>query len=344
MKHSKLALNFLLAALAVAACKSNGQSSNVGGSFEPPAGGGSKDPRPKVVVTAPLRDTSSVDPHLRVNVSIACVESLPCMLEREKTLANIGSHIRIVGRGNESIAVDLDVPNSPVTSSQKTPIAEVPRGEYSASFLSRMPLRDDDRYDLEITSDATVLIGFVDSTVAEQDAGLAALTGRASRERISLFTGSAPGVRRIEVGDVPSKGVGSVRLYFSEPLQLGSLAGPGALGIRGKGQRPLAGCVWSARSRQCADAQSTEFADAVDFVLKDALSTVDEAMDGAVVVGANVRGGGGRAVAEGARLRGAVLSRQPSGADALELPTPKAKWASCSSEGDVKCIRSLAAF
>lgn len=285
------------------------------------AAGGETAFRVRAALLSPLRGDSSVDGRLLVYVSCRTSE---CAVDRSGTAALLATKMRFTN-GTDVVGVVSDGPavagNVPTT--------------YEVAFRPTAALRADTVYTLEIVSDSMVVAGFMDSTQKEGEASLAA-GATPDVQSIRLYTGSVPSPTSVEISNVPSKPLTSIRIRFSEPVLLWSMATE--LQLVGPAGAPIAGCPWVALSSRCVEANDTTRSSLVDFVFSGAV-TKDDLMGAALDVSGALRGDG-RTLADGLRAVGKPLDASGR----TKIPLTAAAWTSCSSNGDTLCIRDLAGW
>jgi hypothetical protein len=297
-------------------------------------GGGAVDFRPRAIITAPWRGASGVDSLPRVNVSLNCLNGGACATDPKATLALIASKIHVVA-GGTTIGFSSD---AAAMAGQNTKTIVLPATEYMGSLLPTAALAADSSYSIEIQSDGDVVLGFMDSSSAEQANALGASNSQPFSQTIPIFTGSAPVPTRVEFNVDPAKPLTSIRVRFSEPVQLSSLV-QSAFGISDNAGSRVPGCVWSAGSQRCADGKSTEVAELFDYafsgsVLPATMTAATLAVGGSIV-------GSGRTLGQGAVVTNRLLAPLAAGGTGITVPLSAHQWTACSPRGDVSCIRHL---
>ena len=327
-----LSLVLLLPALG---CSDRKPTTPTEATAEAAPGGGQIDFRPRAQITGPWRGSSNVDTSPRLNLLVSCLRGGSCATNPVGTLATIAAKIRL--RDPESGATIGVVPDPTIKTSLGSKEMVLPANEYSGSVVAASPLAAEKSYLIEALSDSDAVLGFPDSSAAEQLAAVAATT-TPSVQSISVFTGSAPMVTRVEMTNDPNKPITSVRVRFSEPVEMGSLVTSG-FGLRNR-TGTAQGCVWSAAQQACAARTSTETTELFDIMLTapalvSDLKSAQIAVPGAIL-------GSRRTVAEAALskrvARGLSAASMPS---SFMLDMNTAGWSSCSAAGDVVCAREL---
>ena len=334
---SKKNLRVILAAGLLSACAQKATAPQPGnGAGTVSAGGtlGPVDARARAVIVSPIRGATSVDTsnsHIGVNVS--CPHGGTCATDQGATAALLATKM-LLSDGTNTIAVVPDpLPSASGSTPGKTdqPVI-LPQNEYTLGFHAAAALKVDTEYQLQIASDAAIVGGFLDSTPAENAAALAA-DKVASIQESRLFTGSLPYAVSTELSNDPKKPLASIRVGFSEPMQMSSLASN--VQIADATGKTIGSCAWSALSRKCADSTTKEIGQTVDFVFTGTVTKAD--IIGAQLVLQGSLMGSGRTLSDGLRAVGKPLTA----ASYVSIAMPMALWASCSTSGDVMCIRDL---
>jgi len=342
MKHSARTVIVCMSMYALVGCSNRHPSGeaqalanvSASGSVSIPSatGGGATDFRPRASISAPWRDSSALDVSTRIIAIVSCSGFGACATDPGATAAMIAAKISIVSASGEATRVEADK-NGVSGLVGKT--VTLPAMQYYASFVPTTPLAPDSQYLVTITSDSDAVLGFADSTSIEQNSSIASSSSAPYKQSISVFTGSAPVPTRVEVTNVTSKPVTSIRVRFSEPVLYSSIS-KGLVVKNAKGET-LEGCVWSANLQACAPADSPEVGELFDFFLTN--PTVPTTIfDGVLEVSGSVMGSG-RSVADGSSIRG-LKATDATGI--LRTTLSGEQWMSCSQQGDILCIRSLA--
>lgn len=303
------------------------------------AGGGSRDARPRVTLTGPVRGSSNIDTMPHFSVSVFCPEGGACAADVPATLASVAAKVKIWDTsGNVTNVVPEALQKSAQIDDVKgAPPQSSPSSEFRGGLVASAPLAVDAKFDVEITSDSDVVFGFVDSSSGEQKTSLNSSKDKPTSFRIPIFTGSAPTASRIDFSNDGVKPIMSIRLRFSEPISISTLAT--GLSVKSVDGTVLSGCVWSAGNQKCADAASSEVSELVDYVLQ--VPSTPDALKSATLQIAGTVKGSDRTVEEGAKFSGQLIAA--FGAQSgLSFALRQASWESCSSRGDVQCVRYIA--
>ena len=204
-----------------------------------------------------------------------------------------------------------------------------PTNDDTISLAPSAPLASDTRYSLQVVSDAEVVLGFASDRPNDAKRSLAATAASPESLEIPVFTGSAPTVVQVQYTNDGQKPIQSVRIRFSEPVSLATLAS--GVTLRDDRGRSVNGCVWEAEFSRCVGKDSTAWSELVDFMLNRPL---EEAQSLSVDLSPKVLGSS-RTAAEAIQALKAARSAQ---AKAGEAVAETLSWEDCSSE-DVRCAR-----
>ncbi|HKU38587.1 MAG TPA: hypothetical protein VJR89_10585 [Polyangiales bacterium] len=296
------------------------------------------DARPRVVILSPAPGASNLGPQLRIETLITCRQLGACAENPAATRALVAKKLRLRDPSGAVIDVVPEASAAPAASPGKpAPAASELSPQYSAVYLPASKLNAATAYTLELESDDQVVLGF--ATAAAPDLTAAAMATKAKRALHSgkLALAGEPVPARIERSNDENKPVRSLRVVFSEPVALATLANDGLRIVQGNGQA-LRGCAWSALENACASAKSVELTSIVDFVFDQiveaqALSAFSLDLSGAV-------SGTGATLAEAAAKRGLSQAADARG-PRVAIAVRAADWQDCTPRGDVRCVREL---